>query len=379
MSTAVSDSGQPVADSAPAAGIHWQSFLPLRRLIPLLRRYRKISFLCMAIIALVAIAVWGYARLYHVTENDARVKADMITISSRVDGWVTKRLVTDGQKITQGEELVVIDQRGAGFKLAELHAKAESIRLQRERSSIQLRMAETTARDAVLSAQARLKSAAAQLEQARREFLRADTLLGRTVSHELWEQRQTQLEQAEAAERTASAALADARAKLGDIEVLRKEVEGLTKDAAQINARIHEQEIDLTDRRVRSPINGIVDEKFVQPGEYVIPGQRLFIIHDPKQVWIDADIKETKLSRLKIGQPVKISVDAYPHRPFTGRIERIGNAATSEFALLPSPNPSGNFTKITQRVPVRIAVEQPDDNPLRPGMMVEVDIDTTYH
>jgi len=170
MSTAVSDSGQPVADSAPAAGIHWQSFPPLRRLIPLLRRYRKISFLCMAIIAIVAIAVWGYERLYHVTENDARVKADMITISSRVDGWVTKRLVTDGQKITQGEELVVIDQRGAGFKLAELHAKAESIRLQRERSSIQLRMAETTARDAVLSAQARLKSAAAQLEQARREF-----------------------------------------------------------------------------------------------------------------------------------------------------------------------------------------------------------------
>jgi len=209
--------------------------------------------------------------------------------------------------------------------------------------------------------------------------LRADTLLGRTVSHELWEQRKTQLEQAEAAERTASAALADARAKLGDIEVLRKEVEGLTKDAAQINARIHEQEIDFTDRLVCSPINGIVDEKFVQPGEYVIPGQRLFIIHDPKQVWIDADIKETKLSRLKIGQPVKISVDAYPHRPFTGRIERIGNAATSEFALLPSPNPSGNFTKITQRVPVRIAVEQPDDNPLRPGMMVEVDIDTAHN
>jgi len=156
-------------------------------------------------------------------------------------------------------------------------------------------------------------------------------------------------------------------------------VEGLTKDAAQINAQIHEQEIDVTDRRVRSPINGIVDEKFVQPGEYVIPGQRLFIIHDPKRVWIDADIKETKLSRLKRGQPVSISVDAYPRRPFTGRIERIGNAATSEFALLPSPNPSGNFTKITQRVPVRIAVEQPDDNPLRPGMMVEVDIDTTYH
>jgi membrane fusion protein (multidrug efflux system) len=74
---------------------------------------------------------------------------------------------------------------------------------------------------------------------------------------------------------------------------------------------------------------------------------------------------------------VEVSVDAYPDRRFVGRIERIGAAATSEFALLPSPNPSGNFTKITQRVPVRIAVQQPDDDPLRPGMMVEVDIDTS--
>ena len=96
-------------------------------------------------------------------------------------------------------------------------------------------------------------------------------------------------------------------------------------------------------------------------------------------MWIDADIKETKLTSLKPGQPVEISVDAFPYRHFSGRIERIGAAATSEFALLPSPNPSGNFTKITQRVPVRIAVHQPDDDPLRPGMMVEVDIDTSRY
>ncbi len=374
MTTDGLNSEQPVA-----AGIQWRNSLPLRRLVALLRRYRKLCFLCIVVIGLVAIAVWGYGRLCHITENDARVRADMITVSSRVDGWITERPVTDGQKITRGEELVVIDQREAGLKLAELHAKAESILLQRERSAIQLRMAETTARDAVLSAQARQRSTAAQLEQARREFRRADALVGRMVSRELWEQRQTQLHQAEAAERAASATLADARAKLGDIDVLRKEVDGLAQDAAQINAQIHEREIDVTDRRVRSPIDGIVDQKFVQPGEYVIPGQRLFIIPDPNQVWIDADVKETKLSRLKTGQPVSISVDAYPHRPFTGRIERIGNAATGEFALLPSPNPSGNFTKITQRVPVRIAVEQPDDTPLRPGMMVEVDIDTAHH
>jgi membrane fusion protein (multidrug efflux system) len=348
-------------------------------MVALWRCYRKLGLLSVGVIVLSIIAAWGYERLHHITENDARVRADMITVSSRVDGWVAERPVTDGQKIHRDEVLAVIDQREARLKLAELRAKAESTRLKRERTAIQLRMAETTARNAVISAQARHKSASLRLEQARREFQRADSLVERIVSRELWEQRQTELRQADAAEHTASAALADARAKLGDIDVLRKEYDDLGQDVAQINAQILEREIDVTDRRVRSPIDGIVDQKFVQPGEYVIPGQRLFTIHDPKRVWIDADVKETKLSELKSGQTVGISVDAYPHRHFTGHIERIGNAATAEFALLPSPNPSGNFTKITQRVPVRIAVEQPDDNPLRPGMMVEVDIDIAQH
>jgi membrane fusion protein (multidrug efflux system) len=300
------------------------------------------------------------------------------------------RPATDGDAIRQDEELVVIDQRETRLRLLELRAKAEAVRLQQERSATELKMAETTAPAAVTAAaarraaaEARQRSAAAHLEQARHEFERADAVVDRIISRELWDQRQTQLRQAGDAERSAAADLAaaaaaqtDAEARLGEIDVLRKDLERLRQDAAQIDAQISEREIDLDDRQVKSPVNGIVDEKFVQPGEYVIPGQRLFVVHDPKGVWINADIKETKMADLKVGQPVEISVDAYPDRHFSGRIERIGNAATSEFALLPSPNPSGNFTKVTQRVPVRIAVAQPDDNPLRPGMMVEVDIDT---
>ncbi|MCL2789138.1 MAG: HlyD family secretion protein [Desulfobulbus sp.] len=352
----------------------------VQRLFVTVRRHRKQALFCVVAAALLAIGLWwGYERLGHVTENDARVKADMIIVSSRVDGWVIERPVTDGQLITIGQELIVIDQREADLKLAELRARAESIRLRREKIAIQLRVVENTAHDAVTAAQANQKAAASKLEQARREFQRAEELLGRMVSREVWEQRQTQLRQSEAAALSASATLADAQAKLGDIDMLRKELDSLVQEAAQIDAQIRAQEINIADRRVRSPIDGVVDQKFVQPGEYVIPGQRLFIIHDPKKVWVDVDMKETKLDNLQPGQPVGISVDAYPDRRFVGTIERIGNAATGEFALLPSPNPSGNFTKIVQRVPVRIAVEQPDDNPLRPGMMVEVDIDTHQH
>lgn len=350
--------------------------VPLLRLAALFRRYRKLAFLGLGMLVLFAIAVWGYERASHITENDARVKADMIVVSSRVDGWIAERLVTDGEPVRRDQVLAVIDQREASLKLDELRAKAETVRLQQERTGVLLRMTDATAQDALAAAQSRRRAAVAQLEQSRREFERADGLRDRVVSRETWEQRQNQLRQAEENERTATAVLSDAKAKLASVDVLRKELEGLTHDAALIDAQIREREIDVADRQVRSQIDGVVDEKFVQPGEYVAPGQRLFLIHDPRRVWVDADIKETKLSALRPGQHVDVSVDAYPDRRFSGRIERIGSAASSEFALLPSPNPSGNFTKIAQRVPVRIAVEQPEGNPLRPGMMVEIDIDT---
>src|SRR5690606_4151307 len=135
-----------------------------------------------------------------------------------------------------------------------------------------------------------------------------------------------------------------------------------------------QQKIDLEDRTIRSPINGIVDRTFVEAGEYVSAGQRIALVHDPERLWVEANVKETQIRRLKPGQPVEVTVDAYPGRTFIGRVERIGSSTTSNFALLPTPNPSGNFTKITQRVPVRIAIEQ-TDAVLSPGMMVEVNID----
>ncbi len=105
-----------------------------------------------------------------------------------------------------------------------------------------------------------------------------------------------------------------------------------------------------------------------------MPGQRIALIHDPEQVWVKANIKETEIRHLQVGQSVKVTVDAYPGRTFAGELVRIGNAATSQFALLPNTNPSGNFTKITQRLPVKIAVQQ-DGQMLKPGMMAEIAID----
>jgi membrane fusion protein (multidrug efflux system) len=139
-------------------------------------------------------------------------------------------------------------------------------------------------------------------------------------------------------------------------------------------AQLEQKRIELAKRGIAAAFAGVVDAVFVDPGEYVSPGTRLLIYHDPGRIWVDANVKETDFRRLKLGAPATIRVDAYPGLVLQGRIQRLGQAATSQFALLPSPNPSGNFTKVTQRLPVRIAIEQ-KDGLLRPGMMVDVGID----
>ena len=136
------------------------------------------------------------------------------------------------------------------------------------------------------------------------------------------------------------------------------------------------QRADIELRQVVSPVDGVISRTFIAAGEYASAGQRLLLLHDPTKIWIEARFRETDIRRLTVGQHVHITIDAYPDETFEGTIERIGHAATSEFALLPTPNPTGNFTKVTQRLPVRIAIQQRDGR-LRPGMMVEayVDID----
>jgi len=359
-------------------------------------QYQSRRTLILAGVGVVALVLvlWAHARWNHITENDAYVMANMVTISSRIDGWIAERPVTDGDAVTKGKILVVIDQREAKLQVAELVAKKASLEKQYEQVQAQLAETKESTENAVAAATARHQEAtanvgtlAAQMEQAQIDYKRNKPLVASDViSRESWDQTRTandaaqaKHKQAKAQVTEASANLADAITKRADVTVLQKQSEDLAHQIKMVEAQIGQKQVELDDRVVLSPIDGVVDQKFVEPGEYVIPGQRLVLLHDPKSVWVEVHLKETKLTDVRVGQPVDIEVDAYPGRTFTGRVERVGNVATNQFALLPNPNPSGNFTKIAQRVPVRIKVDQPADNPLRPGMMVEVDIDASKH
>ena len=157
--------------------------------------------------------------------------------------------------------------------------------------------------------------------------------------------------------------------------VLDRQLAELGPEEQRLQAQRAQAVLNLEDRTIAMPFDGVVDQVFVDTGEYVTAGQRLAMVHDPDRVRVEANVRETDIRFFRPGQTVHITVDALPGRTFEGTVERVGQAATSEFALLPNPNPSGNFTKITQRLPVRIAIAQ-DQGLLRPGMMVEVEVST---
>lgn len=359
------------------------------------RRRGRGRLLRHAAIALVLLAAawfgwsWLHDRWTHVYVIDARIDADTVVLSSRSAGWVAELPVEDGDRVRKGDVLAVIDQREAQLRLAALDAQAERLEAEMQRLAARRAMEDSRTASQVAEARARLAAAEADhrvalaaLALARSQHRRTTALHERRVSSvQTLEEAQTAVELATqethstAADiETARAALAAAEAARAEIEVLEREMAVLRAQARELEALRESARLDLEDRVLRAAFDGVIDRTFVEAGEYVAPGTRLLLYHDPDRVWAALNVKETEIRRFGIGSPARIIVDAYPDRVFEGRVTRIGHAATSEFALLPTPNPSGNFTKITQRLPVRIAIEQ-DGDLLRPGMMVEAVID----
>ena len=332
---------------------------------------------------------WIRTALHYVHETDARIVTDMVAVSSRVAGVVEERLAEEGQSVERGAVLARIDARDARLRLAELESELKGVDGERDRLRAELEMVEgrtssryASERSNLDALKALLDAVQAEFRFAKDEYDRAQALSQRGVisSKDLERARTAYLKaqqerlRAEAAIAGGKALLAEADASRQQIEVMQRQLASLAHRREEVRARVERQRLDVQDREIRSPLTGVVARTFVEVGEFVSPGQRIALVYDPKALWVETNIRETELDRVRVGQPVEITVDAYPDRKLEGRVERVGFATTSEFALLPSPNPSGNFTKITQRVPVRISLPEHADL-LRPGMMVVVYID----
>ncbi|GAB2787182.1 HlyD family secretion protein [Halomonas shantousis] len=319
---------------------------------------------------------WLYDQFTHVNVIDARIAADMVVLSSRVPGWVTDVDVIEGDTAARGQAIVTIDARESRLKVQALDAQLAANAASHDETAARLQMVDHQTQSAIEVASAAVASAEARLKLAKIDNQRVAKLVKQgAVNQARLDQTQTALETARQDLGGARAQWQEAKADREELAVFKRQLAGLEAQAQQLRAQRQQARLDLEDRTLVMPFDGVVDRVFVDDGEYVTPGQRLLMVHDPGKVRVEANVKETDIRHFPPGKNLAIRVDALPDRAFQGTVERVGQSATSEFALLPSPNPSGNFTKITQRLPVRIAVSQ-HEGLLKPGMMVELEAST---
>ncbi len=386
-----------VADATPAAPDERLEPLGSAVAPPVPRKSHRNRIIAGLVLLLIIVSgtygvQWLRWRAIHVSENDARVAGEVVTIASRLDGWLVARPVIEGDPVKKEQVLAQIDDRDARLRLAALEASLAAADAQIRQSIAQRDTTDQTTKAAVDDAQAQIvameaavASAQHQLELADTNFHRADELLksGNTPK-KTWDEAQSTLllrqddrRQAEAQLQSHRAALASAQAQRGQLQVLDRQIDVQRQQRQTLAAQVDQLRQEISDRRLVSPVDGVVDKTLADVGNFVQAGQWVMMVHDPDNVWVEAEIKETEVGSVAVGQPVEVAVDAYPGLALHGRVLRVGNAATNQFALLPNPNPSGNFTKITQRVPVRIALDRHDPR-LKPGLMVEVAIDVSH-
>jgi membrane fusion protein (multidrug efflux system) len=321
--------------------------------------------------------------------NDARIAAKVVTISSEVAGRVTAMPVLVGDAVTEGDLVAAIDRTSAEpqldavlSRLAATDAQLAELRARKVLLERQLSARRDAALAGIAAADANHQASLAVLTNARTRHERAIKLAEQNItSQQTLDESRAALDTAAQQERAEFAAIENARASLAIVEADGEQMNVLESQIASVLAgRVGTEadrtlmEIDLAHRTITARFDGIIDGTFVDVGEYVTPGTRIAMYHAPEDIWIDANVKETEYGRIHVGSKASITVDAFSGRTFEGEVIAMGGAATSQLALLPSPNPSGNFTKVTQRLPIRVSVNT-DGTALRPGMMVEVYVD----
>lgn len=390
-------------------------------------RFRVILVVLAALV--VGAGAWWWSSRGHESTDDAQVDAHVTQMASRVGGTVLKVAVSDNQVVEAGTVLVEIDPRDyqvavdrAKAELADAEAAAigaqsgvpitstatESGVSSAQSALDQVRIAiETAAKEVevakarLTAAQSRLRESEANATRSRRDVERLKGLLAKDeVSQQQYDAAvaaadaqaaavdtsKAQIAEAEAGVRMsesrqaqAKASEASARAGLRNAQTGPEQVTAMRARASSAQARVEQMkaslaqaELNLQYTVIKAPVRGVVSKKSVNPGQVIQGGQPLLSLVQSDEVWITANFKETQLTDMRPGQRVTVAVDAYEGKVFQGKVDSIAAATGSRFSLLPAENATGNFVKVVQRVPVKIALEggQDPEHLLRPGMSV---------
>lgn len=309
---------------------------------------------------------------YITSTDDAYVRANATTIGARVSGHIQSINVADNAKVHAGDLLVQIDD--GDYRLAVESARNKVATQEATLARIDRQI--TAQQSAVEQASAQVTSADAATKRAEADFVRQQELTSKGfASKATFDLSQATRDQAVAAVKSAQAALDAAQANVDVVKAQRNEAAGQLQE---LKTALAKAERDLSFTAIRAPVDGVFSNRMSNAGDFIQPGQRLGNLVPLDAVYIDANFKETQLARLRPGQHVKISVDAISDRKIDGVVESVSPASGAVFSLLPPDNATGNFTKVVQRVPVRIRIptDVAKENLLRAGMSVEVSVDT---
>jgi len=315
---------------------------------------------------------WWTVGRFMVSTDDAYVRADNTTLAAKVPGYVANIFVADNSFVHAGDVIAVLDDGDYRLAADSARQKVATQQATVDRFARQIVAGEAN----VDQARAQLVSAQAGQTRAVLEFDRQKALAAKQfASQQALEQAIANRDQTGAGVKTAEAALESAYA---NVEVLKAQREEAMHTLDELKTAQAKAERDLAFATIRAPIDGMIGNRAMQVGDYVQSGQRLASLVPLDAVYIDANFKETQLTRIRAGQTVAISVDALPGRAIEGNVVSMSPASGSVFSLLPADNATGNFTKIVQRLPVRIRVPLgvSGERLLRPGMSVVVSVDT---
>ena len=380
----VSDAVQPAAEKnpSPEGALTVQSkAVPTNaprsgEILPPKRKRRRIV---LPLVLLALIGGGGYEG-YHwfvegrfiVSTDDAYVKADMSTLAAKVSGYVAAVPIVDNASVSKGQVLATIDD--GDYRNAVDAARA---RIATQDATVARIGKQADAQNAAIDqAKAMLQSAKADAVRNAAEFERADALLRSSYgTQQRLDQTRADRDRSVAAVANANAAVTAAQAAMDVLQAQKVEAQ---KIRGELQTVLDKANRDLSFTVIKAPFDGIVGNKAVEPGQFVQPGTRLLSLVPMQSAYVVANFKETQINRLRPGQKVVIKPDAYGERNVEGVVESLAPASGAEFSLLPPENATGNFTKIVQRLPVRIKLpaDVAREGILRPGLSVVVDVHT---
>ncbi len=346
-------------------------------------RRKRVGLLILGVtvlIGIVALLVYLRYKATHITTDNAFIEGRVHTISAKIRGSVIGVHVQDNEGVKKGDLLIEIDPADYAVRVSEARAgvTAEQSKLSEVEARIRVvSVQREELKASVEAARAQLALQEANLEQAKKDAARAENLFARgTISKDRYEKAQTAYSVAAAQAKAAREQLTQAEKALEtQMEVL-KQTEALrnAQRAAikEKEAKLAAAELNYGYTKIFAPSDGYVTKKAVELGNHVEVGQPLMAIVDLDDIWVVANYKETQLEKVRPGQKVRFTVDSYPGRTFTGRVESIMSGTGAVFSLFPPENATGNYVKVVQRIPVKIVLDQGADRDcvLRIGMSV---------